>query len=109
MRLRLTSGYLDAEIIDVSSQEELARALARRTTASPLLPSQIHLWHNNAWWNLTDDLAPFLNWIIETQGVDVAEARRFGEAPLQRPDWLFEAACQMQRLLDATEALPPPA
>ena len=109
MRLRLTCGYLEAEILDVSSQEDLAEVLARRSTAASLLPSQIHLWHNEAWWNLTDDLAPFLHWIIETQDVDLDEARRFAEDPLDRPDWLFEAARQMQRLLDAAEAHPPPA
>ena len=108
MRLRLTCGFLEAEILDVASQEALAEALARRTRADSVLPSQIHLWHNEAWWNLTDDLEPFLHWIIATQGVKVLDARRFAEAPLHRPDWLFEAARQMQRLLDAAEAHPPP-
>ena len=107
MRLRLTSGYLGDEILDVSSKEGLAEVLAQRAPAESLLPCQIHLWHNDAWWNLTDDLGPFLHWIVETQGVEMDEARRFASAPLLRPDWLFEAACQMQRLLDAAESHSP--
>ena len=112
MRLRLMSGNATVAELNIGSASELRESLAvlqdlseeQLDCAGPL---QVHLWHNNAWWSLSDDLAHFFAWIIETKAAPVAEARLFSANPLSRPDWLYEAAQQMKVLLDvATEMQP---
>ncbi len=102
-------GRTEVAVLDVMSAVELAEVLPciqddvgdRLLVAAPL---QVHVWHRNAWWNLSDDLSQFFAWIIETGTGTHDETRAFAAAPLSRPDWLFEAARQMKKLLDvATE------
>ena len=102
-------GSTEVALVDVTSAEALAEVLPHiqdkardwRLVVSPL---QVHVWHRHAWWNLSDDLSQFFVWIIETGTGTLDETRAFAAAPLSRPDWLFEAARQMKKLLDvATE------
>ena len=76
---------------------------ARLETATSL---QVHLWYNQAWWNLSDDLSQFFAWIIEAGMATFDETRAFAAAPLSRPDWLFEAARQMKNLLAVASESP---
>ncbi len=114
MRLRLMDGTTELAFLEVDSAEALAEALShiqsecggRLETAASL---QVHLWHNQAWWNLSDDLSQFFAWMIEAGTATVDETRAFAAAPLSRPEWLFEAARQMQKLLVvATESVDKP-
>ena len=114
MRLRLMDGTTELAVLEVESAEALASALShiqseyggRLETAASL---QVHLWHNQAWWNLSDDLSQFFAWMIEAGTATVDETRAFAAAPLNRPEWLFEAARQMQKLLVvATESVDKP-
>ncbi|MCH7567299.1 MAG: hypothetical protein IH787_06550 [Nitrospirae bacterium] len=104
MRLRLMDGSAELAVIEVDSAEALAEVLSHiqseyggrlETTAS----LQVHLWHNQAWWSLSDDLSQFFAWIMEVGTATFDETRAFVAAPLTRPDWLFEAARQMKKLL----------
>ncbi|MDX1546186.1 MAG: hypothetical protein R3247_04325 [Rhodothermales bacterium] len=105
MRFRLTGLFPQALLIDAETAAEMASALDERLAAvqSPRRrnAAKVHLWHGDAWWNLTDDLTHFADWLQAMPGTDPAEVHRFTEAPLERPDWLFLAAAQMRRLLDA--------
>jgi len=105
-------GSTEVAVCEIGSSEELTKVLthvqddvgARLQAADAL---QVHLWYNNAWWNLSDDLSQFFAWIIETGAGTLDETRIFAAAPLSRPDWLFEAAQQMKKLLEvATEMQP---
>ena len=112
MRLRLMDGSDELAVIELDSAEALAEVLShiqseygdRLQTAASL---QVHMWYNQAWWNLSDDLSQFFTWIIEAGTATVDETRAFAAAPLSRPEWLFEAARQMQKMLVvATEGSP---
>ena len=105
-------GGDELAVVEVDSAEALAEALSRIQseygdrlhTATAL---QVHLWYNRAWWNLSDDLSQFFAWLIEASAATIDETRAFAAAPFSRPDWLFEAARQMKKLLvAATECLP---
>ncbi len=97
-------GRTELAVLEVESAEALASALfhieseceGRIESAASL---QVHLWHNQAWWNLSDDLSQFFAWIIEAGRATFDETCAFVAAPLTRPDWLFEAAGQMKKLL----------
>ncbi len=112
MRLRLMDGSAELVVIEVDSAEALAEVLShiqsecedRLHTAASL---QVHIWYNQAWWNLSDDLSQFFTWIIEAGTATVDETRAFAAAPLSRPAWLFEAARQMQKLLVVATEGPP--
>jgi len=112
MRLRLMNGSTEVAVLEITSAEELAEVLpcVQNEVRDRLLatePLQIHVWHNDAWWNLSDDLSQFFAWIIETRAGTLDETRAFAAAPLSRSDWLFEAAQQMKKLLDvASEVYP---
>ncbi len=112
MRLRLMDASDELAVIELDSAEALAEVLShiqseygeRLQTAASL---QVHMWYNQAWWNLSDDLSQFFTWIIEAGTATVDETRAFAAAPLSRPEWLFEAARQMQKMLVvATEGSP---
>lgn len=112
MRLRLMDGTTELAVLEVDSAEALAEALSHiqseyggrlETTAS----LQVHLWHNQAWWSLSDDLSQFFAWIMEVGTATFDETRAFVAAPLSRPDWLFEAARQMKKLLEVATEGPP--
>ena len=112
MRLRLMDGRTEVAVLDVASAEELAEMLpcVRDGLGDRLLrqkPVQVHVQHRQAWWNLSDDLSQFFAWIIETGVGSLDETRAFAAAPLSRPDWLFEAARQMKKLLDVATEVPP--
>ncbi len=104
MLLRLMDGGAELAVLEADSAEALAEVLShiqseygdRLHTAASL---QVHLWHNQAWWNLSDDLSQFFAWNIEAGTATVDETRAFAAAPFSRPDWLFEAARQMTTLL----------
>ncbi len=104
MRLRLMDGGAELAVLEVDSAEALAEVLShiqseygdRLHTAASL---QVHLWHNQAWWNLSDDLSQFFAWNIEAGTATFDETRAFVVAPLSHPEWLFEAARQMKKLL----------
>ena len=102
-------GRTEVAVLDITSAEELAEVLPRvQDEVGDRLPGatplQVHVQHRQAWWNLSDDLSQFFAWIIETGAGSLDETRAFAAAPLSRPDWLFEAAWQMTKLLDvATE------
>lgn len=105
MRFRLTGLFPQPLLIDAETADELTTALDELLTAvqSPRRrdAATLHLWHGDAWWNLTDDLTHFADWLQAMPGTDPVAVRHFVEAPLDRPDWLFLAAAQMRRLLDA--------
>lgn len=101
MRLRVTDGNTVRAVLDVETAQDLDRHLAQLSATLPAQRLEVHLWHGNAWWNLSDDLAQYAAWRVGPGRPTEAEARRFAGAPLSRPDWLYDAACQMQRLLDA--------
>ena len=112
MRLRFMDGSTEVAVSEIGSVEELTRVLSYvkdnvgdRLHAAEAL--QVHVWHNGAWWNLSDDLSQFFAWIIETGAGTLEETRAFAAAPLSRPDWLFEAARQMQKLLDIASDVQP--
>ena len=99
------NGSTEVAVLEITSAEELAEVLpcVQNEVRDRLLatePLQIHVWHNDAWWNLSDDLSQFFAWIIETKAGTLDETRAFAAAPLSRSDWLFEAARQMKKLLD---------
>ena len=110
MRLRLMDGATELAVLEVESAEALSSALfhieseGRLETATSL---QVHLWHNQAWWSLSDDLSQFFAWIMEVGTATFDETRAFVAAPLTRPDWLFEAARQMKKLLVVATEGPP--
>ena len=113
MRLRFMDGSTEVAVLEIASSEELTQVLlaymqddvgGRLRSAEAL---QVHLWHNKAWWNLSDDLSQFFAWIIETGAGSLDETRVFAAAPLSRPDWLFEAARQMKKLLDVAADIQP--
>ena len=112
MRLRLMEGSTEVAVVEIASAEELKEGLAliRELVGNWLFSTphlRVHLWHDAAWWNLSDDLSQFSTWIIETGAGTLEETRAFTTAPLSRPDWLFEAAWQMKTLLEvATEMQP---
>ncbi len=112
MRLRLMDGSTEVAVLEITSAEELAEVLTHvqdevRDRLLATEPLQIHVWHNDAWWNLSDDLSQFFAWIIEAGAGTLDETRAFAAAPLSRSDWLFEAAQQMKKLLDvASEVYP---
>lgn len=112
MRLRLLSGNANMAELSIGSAAELRESLTAlpgfsEAQSDPIEHLQVHLWHNHAWWSLSDDLEQFFAWIIETKAATVAETRLFSANPLSRPDWLFEAAQQMKILLEvATEMQP---
>ena len=105
-------GDAKLAVLEVDSAEALAEVLChvqsecgeRLQTAASL---QVHIWYNQAWWNLSDDLSQFFAWIIEAGTATFDETRAFAAAPLSRPDWLFEAARQMKKLLVVATASPP--
>ncbi len=112
MRLRFMDGNTEVAVSEIGSQEELTRVLTYvqdnvgdRLHAAEAL--QVHVWHNKAWWNLSDDLSQFFAWTIETGAGSLDETRAFAADPLSRPDWLFEAARQMQKLLDIASDIQP--
>ena len=112
MRLRFMDGSTEVAVSEIGSVEELARVLSYvrgevgdRLHAAGAL--QVHVWHNDAWWNLSDDLSQFFAWIIETGAGSLDETRAFAADPLSRPGWLFEAARQMQKLLEVASAIQP--
>jgi hypothetical protein len=97
-------GDAEVAVLEVRSAKELTEALVHvqdndrdRLYAAKHL--QFHVWHDAAWWNLSDDLSQFFAWIIETRAGTLDETRAFAEAPLSRSDWLYEAAWQMKKLL----------
>ncbi len=109
MQLRLADGPAALAVFEARTEEEFAERLVRiqRTLKDQLQTTarlEVHLWHNDAWWNLSDDLAQFFAWGLETGRATPDETRRFVGAPLSRLDWLYRAARQMQRLLDAASA-----
>ena len=112
MRLRLMEGRTEVAVLEIASAEELNEELVliRELVGDWLFTTphlRVHLWHDAAWWNLSDDLSQFFTWIIETGAGTPEETRAFTSAPLSRPDWLFEAAWQMKTLLEvATEMHP---
>ena len=105
-------GGDELAVLEVDSAEALAEALShiqseggdRLQTAASL---QVHIWHNHAWWNLSDDLSQFFAWIIEAGTATFEETRAVAAAPFSRPDWLFEAARQMEKLLIVATEGPP--
>ena len=114
MLLRLMDGSAELAEIEADSAEALAEVLShiqsesgdRLQTAASL---QVPMWYNQAWWTLSDDLSQFFTWIFEAGTATVDETRAFAAAPLSRPEWLFEAARQMQKLLVvATESVDKP-
>lgn len=112
MRLRFVDSGTEVAVSEIASSEELAEVLTSmhnnvgdRLRAAEAL--QVHVWYNQAWWNLSDDLSQFFAWIIETGAGSLDETRAFAAAPLSRPDWLFEAARQMQNLLDIASDVQP--
>lgn len=107
MRLRFMAGRSEIASLEVASAQELAEKLTHVFPDLEHAPQsvtgvEVHLRHKNAWWNLTNDLAEFNAWIVEARGASLEATRQFAKAPLSRPDWLFEAAVQLGRLLDAT-------
>lgn len=101
MRLRVIEGETVWAVFDVENAQDLERHLAQLTATWAAKRPEVHLWYGNAWWNLSDDLAQYAAWGIGLGRPTDTEARRFAGAPLSRPDWLYDAARQMQRLLDA--------
>ena len=111
MRLRLMDGCTELAVVAVDSAEALAEVLCHirsehgeRVQAAASL--QVHLWYDQAWWNLSDDLSQFFVWSIEAGTATFDETRAFAAAPLSRPDWLFEAARQMEKLLAVVAVSP---
>ena len=102
MRLRLMDDGVEMAVLEIASAEELRDILthAEGERLRAVRHLHVHLWHDYAWWNLSDDLSQFFTWVIETGIGTLEETRAFAAAPLSRPDWLFEAALQMKKLLD---------
>ena len=112
MRLRLMEGSKEVAVLEVASVEALRNHLGhvRERVGDPLFTSRevrVHLWHDAAWWSLSDDLSQFFTWIIETGAGTLEEARAFTAAPLSRAAWLFEAAWQMKKLLEIATDMQP--
>ena len=106
MRLRFVAGRTELASLEVASAQELADKLVHVFPNLEYDPESIpaidvHLRYRDAWWNLTSDLEEFNAWIVEAKGASPAATVRFSKNPLSRPDWLYEAAVQLGRLLDA--------
>ncbi len=112
VRLRLADGPIELADVEAHSAAELAERFAglQRAAQERLLATSrlaVYLWHGGAWWNLSDDLAHAVAWHGGAVRATPDEIQRFAGAPLSRFDWLYEAARQMQRLLEAASMTHP--
>jgi len=110
MLLKLLDDGAPMAVLNVDSTEELEAALTRvqaeqGTRFLEDAQPQIHLWHNEAWWNLSDDIAQFHVWSVETGRASLNETRAWADDPFSRSDLLFEAARQMKKLLEAADGI----
>ncbi len=106
MKLRLVERGREYHEFEAPSVEDLAHYLehvarSKEQTAEALAGMHLHLWHSDTWWDLTKDLSPFTSWLMDVIDAEPEDVRRFMEHPFEYPDWLFLAAVQMKRLLDA--------
>lgn len=104
-------GGVRLAVLEGDSVEALAEELARTQREygdrlQKAVSLQVHLWHTQAWWSLSDDLSQFCTWIIDARMASFDETCVFVAAPLSRPEWLFEAARQMKQLLEAATKRP---
>lgn len=105
MEFRLTEGRHELVVFNASDGNELAEALLAHGAGGEVQGIHVHLWHSDAWWNLTSDLSQFATWLVEAKQMSPEDVAHFEAKPWQMPELLWEAACQLQRLLDAATGM----
>lgn len=111
LRLRIQQAKQEPIDVEAASEAELARVLLQvssgHTTVSTSSPAwSFYLNHDGRWWNLSANLWEYCLCKVEAGTATTEEVRPFVERPFLRPDWLFDAAQQMARLLQVSDLSP---
>ena len=110
LQVRLCNRYIEAVDFEAHTRAEFIRNLRWATRQLPEAQAgpqgwQVHLFYGEEWWDLSANLPAFCRWMLERGRSSFDEIDGFMQVPVSRPEWLYEAAEQMSRLLRAADLI----